>query len=835
MLKRIRIQPLFVSLLTYDVGKERSAVILYSIAMATGIGLGLLMIERLVSGDFIPDPVLTGVFVIVISCIILIRRGHHKGAGSLILMTLSLFIQYQCYRFDGIHDSALMAFPGAFALAAILLGRILFYIYAGSSIASIVALGTLEITGVIRNGYSGKTTIDGIIDITVILAITAFVMKLLTDFLISNLDEARRNEKDRRLQAEQLVDSENRYRTLYEGANDGAFLLFEDTIVECNTMGLLLFAARDKRDIFGHRVWDFCPLLQPDGRNSKEKGYDILLDARIGSTQRLYWKFLRIDGRPFDAEISINRLILGGKQYIQACVRDITEQSLAAEENLLLAQTIKSVKDCISITDLNEQIVFVNDAFLHQYGYTEDELMGKHISSLRSPAVTEETVSTIYPATMGEGWHGELMNRRKDGTDFPVELWTSVVKDSTGVVRATVGVARDITERKRVERQLIQAQKLESIGTLSGGIAHDFNNLLAMVLGSAELLRLQIEQHPDLDKNVDRIISAAERGRSISRRLLNFSRPNPADLVPVSPSVLVNELREMLMCFFPKSITVETKIADSTSMIMGDPGQIHQALMNLALNSADAMDHAGCLTIEVCATDLESAGHLFAPEATGPFITISVADTGAGMDESMIGKIFDPFFSTKEQGKGTGLGLAIVQDIVKNHGGFIGVDSTLQIGTTFKLYFPIIHHEEHHAEKTVPHPARANTETILLVDDEQQLRELISDYLTASGFTVFTAANGMEALDLYRTYRESIDLVVTDLGMPEMDGTTLYHELRAINADVKVILASGFLDGITKNYLLEMGIMDVLTKPFNLIDLGTALGLAFATPGINAR
>ncbi len=371
-------------------------------------------------------------------------------------------------------------------------------------------------------------------------------------------------------------------------------------------------------------------------------------------------------------------------------------------------------------------------------------------------------------------------------------------------------------EKRRLEQQLLQAQKLEGVGTLAGGIAHDFNNLLAMILGSAELLQMQVAGRPELKAYVDRIIEASERGSSISRQLLIFSRPDQATFSPLSVSGAISELHEMLRHFLPKSVTVSVDTAGGNALIMGDPGQIHQALLNLALNAGDAMANSGTLTIREFSVSAEFIAARFPAAARVPHVAVSVADTGMGMDEVMIAKIFDPFFSTKEKGKGTGLGLAMVHGIVKNHNGFIDVQSAPGSGTTFTLYFPAA---AGIAMDSLPAEARADrnhTGTILVVDDEQVLREMLFEFLSDAGYVVHIASNGSEALELFRSHRESIDLVITDLGMPGMGGEELYRQLRAIDAGVRVMVSSGFVDGTTKEQLLDSGICGILKKPYRL-------------------
>jgi nitrogen-specific signal transduction histidine kinase len=385
------------------------------------------------------------------------------------------------------------------------------------------------------------------------------------------------------------------------------------------------------------------------------------------------------------------------------------------------------------------------------------------------------------------------------------------------------GFVEDVTERKAMEQQLLQAQKLEGIGTLAGGIAHDFNNLLAMILGSAELLRRQSEKYPSLSKYVDRIIEASERGASISRQLLIFSRPDQAELKQISLSVTITELVELLKHFLPKSISIESEINAEIDIIMGDAGHLHQAFLNLALNANDAMPGGGLLAIREFSVPYEILQKKFPQCEHQVYVAVSIADTGFGIDEDVKAKIFDPFFSTKERGKGTGLGLSIVHGIVKSHQGFIAVEDAPVKGTIFTLYFPVLTDAVPEDAPPVRAAEKGNNETILVVDDEELIREMLKEYLEEQGYVVLTAADGHEALRIYKENVATIDIVITDLGMPEMGGEELFRCLQSVNPSAKVMVSSGYLDTSTRDKLIGMGIKEVLTKPYRLEIIQSAI------------
>ncbi len=496
-----------------------------------------------------------------------------------------------------------------------------------------------------------------------------------------------------------------------------------------------------------------------------------------------------------------------------------------AQQRILLRTVIDNIPMAVYAKDAHARKVIANFVDLAALDKPENEVLGRTDVDLLPGDAAERSMaddlSVILTGTSVVEREELVVNTRGESRT----LLTSKIpwRDKEGTIVGLVGIALDITDRKRLEQQLLQSQKLEGVGTLAGGIAHDFNNLLAMVLGSAELLKRQLSDHPELQKYVGRIIEASERGTSISRQLLIFSRPEAAVLKPISLSHTITELKEMLKHFLPKSISIETEINVLNGIIMGDTGQIHQALLNLALNAGDAMKNSGRLTISEFTVAHEVMKKRFSLDHDASYIAVSVADTGVGMDEKTRLRIFDPFFTTKAPGKGTGLGLGIVHGIVKNHNGLIFVESTLGHGTTFTLYFPSVPQQEFTMIPAGSDPAQRQTGTILVVDDEQLLRDMLFEVLSDSGYTVSLAANGTEALEYFTLHHDAIDLVITDLGMPEMGGEELYRRLRGIDDAVKVIVSSGYLDGTTKESLMQMGIKHVLIKPFKMLDIQSAI------------
>ncbi|MEK6572163.1 MAG: ATP-binding protein, partial [Bacteroidota bacterium] len=470
-----------------------------------------------------------------------------------------------------------------------------------------------------------------------------------------------------------------------------------------------------------------------------------------------------------------------------------------------------------------DTVLFVNDAFLKTYGYDKHELLGKNISVVRSPNNPPEVVREILPTTLRGGWRGELFNRRKDGSEFPISLSTSVIHDDKGQPLALVGVASDITERKRSEKarrsletQLQQAQKLESLGTLASGIAHDFNNILGIIIGHAFVLERLAADSAIIKKNTEAITKAGMRGAALVKQMLTFARKSEVLFESILLNDSVNEVVKLLAETFPKTITVSLDLEKDLPLIVADATQVHQVLLNLSVNARDAMPNGGTLTITTRRQSGEIARTRFSKATMREYIALSVADTGTGMDEATRSRIFEPFFTTKERGKGTGLGLSLVFGIMESHDGFVDVESEPGKGTTFHLYFPLLQKpaeiEQMKEQSTIDVPG--GSETILVVEDEEMLRELVKNLLEAKGYTVLAASDGDEAVAMYTRHQGEIQLVLSDMGLPRMNGFEVYRELKNLNSTVRMILASGYVEPEMKSQILRAGVRDFIQKPY---------------------
>jgi nitrogen-specific signal transduction histidine kinase/ActR/RegA family two-component response regulator len=383
-----------------------------------------------------------------------------------------------------------------------------------------------------------------------------------------------------------------------------------------------------------------------------------------------------------------------------------------------------------------------------------------------------------------------------------------------------VAVKHDVTKQVTLQEQLLQAQKMEAIGTLAGGFAHDFNNKLQVIAGYVELFSCDKDMPEKLKHDLEIIKQAVDSSADLIKGMMVFSRKTPIELQTIDLNKLVAQTRSMLARSISKMIEIDLLLADDLWAINAAPNQIDQVLMNLAVNARDAMPDGGRLTIKTENITLDDEYCIFDPLAKpGKYALISLSDTGTGMDRVTASHIFEPFFTTKKEGKGTGLGLAVVYGIVEQHGARIVCDSTPSVGTRFRIYFPAIEeaHEEQDSEKT--EPQRGQGETILLVDDEPNLVVIVSRQLVGANYKVIKASNGNEALNLYEKHREEIRLVILDLLMPEMGGKQCLEALRKLDPNVRVLIASGVLNSEIEADLKAIGARGLIAKPFETSQL----------------
>lgn len=509
---------------------------------------------------------------------------------------------------------------------------------------------------------------------------------------------------------------------------------------------------------------------------------------------------------------------------------DITALKRAEASEARLAMAVHQAAESIVITDAEGIIQDVNPAFEKTSGYSRAEAIGQNPSMLKSGKQDLAFYQQMWTAlTAGDVWQGRVTNKRKDGTLYDEEMTISPMRNAAGDTVNFVAVKRDVTEKERLEYQLRRAQRMESIGTLAGGVAHDLNNALAPILMASGLLR---ETLPDLAmEDLDVIEDGARRGANLVKQLLAFARGAEGDRLPVKLRPLVSEMEQMVRSTFPKNIELRVSNPTGLPTILGDTTQIHQILLNLLVNARDAMPEGGGLSLDVRRTDVDDIWETGEPNgASGPHIVLQVTDTGTGIRPETVERIFDPFFTTKDPDKGTGLGLATTLGIVKGHGGFIRVYSVLGQGSTFRVYLPVYSGGD---AGTAAGPATGSTfqgsgETILVVDDESSVRDILSRVLTRMNFTVRTASDGTSALHEVSEHGADLRVVITDLHMPRSDGMAFVRVLRRRLPEADVIVVSGLVSEDDREKLAALGVRAILEKPFEHAALVSALRAIFS-------
>lgn len=499
--------------------------------------------------------------------------------------------------------------------------------------------------------------------------------------------------------------------------------------------------------------------------------------------------------------------------------RDITDRRRTEETLRLRDRAIQAASQGILISDCcqpDNPIIFANAGFEQITGYRSDEVIGRNCRFLQGRDTDPETTALLREAIAdGRACAVEILNYRKDGAPFWNALSLNPVHDDAGALTHYVGIQQDVTERKKLEEQLRQSQKMEAVGRLAGGIAHDFNNLLTVISGYSELLLATPELRASIREPVKNINEAGKRAAALTRQLLGFSRQTILQPKVLDVNHVISEMATMLRRLIGEDIQFNTVLHPGVHRVRVDPSQLDQVLINLAVNARDAMPRGGRLTLETANVELSdeyAQTHLDC--GTGPHVMLAMTDTGCGMTPEVASRIFEPFYTTKEVGKGTGLGLAMVFGIVQQSEGCIHVYSEPGLGTTFKLYFPAVAEDAAGAGGTASGQATRGTETILLVEDDEGVRGLALVCLRMHGYRVLTASDGKEALELVRAHQGPLDLILTDVVMPNLSGPELAAGIRGQFPDLKVLFMSGYTDdAVVRHGLLEAEV-SFIQKPY---------------------
>jgi len=630
----------------------------------------------------------------------------------------------------------------------------------------------------------------------------------------------------------QLLESEKKYRSIVDNVNDGLVIHdLEGKILDCNN-NILQRLGYSREEFVAKTI----PEITAPGQETLwvEKIQELRDVGKVEGDGVLLHK----DGSPVAIMISA-RLISGeGRGIIQSFMRDITERK-AVEWALRTSEQrfrilSESLPQGVFESDEKGHILYCNRSALQMFGYDDADLLrGLNVVETVVPEEREMAGENFRRVMEGRAITrgNEYQGIRKDGTRFPVSIFTNP-KIEDGRVKGALGVVVDLTElkkgeeeRRRLQEQLFQAQKLESIGTLAGGIAHDFNNLLGGLLGSLSILEAEAEGQPSLQYEVGEMKGLVKRGAGLTKQLLGFARRGKYDAKPLA----LREVLSLTLDLFRrtrKDIVIQNNISSVVRNVLGDRSQIEQVLMNLFVNAGQAMTSGGTLMVFLGEHRIESEEAESHGVLPGVYARLRVADTGVGIPPQALPHVFEPFFTTKTPGKGTGLGLASVYGIVKNHGGYVEVESEVGKGSVFTVVLPTTElpvAREAEKPRNALDGAVFKKRTILVVDDEEHILRTYAKVLRDMGFEVLPAKDGPEALGLFRSRREDVAAVILDMVMPGMGGAEVFEALKAIEPGVRVLLASGYSRDGQANRLLEAGCQGFIQKPFDARELAEKL------------
>ncbi|MBU4261988.1 MAG: cache domain-containing protein [Proteobacteria bacterium] len=610
----------------------------------------------------------------------------------------------------------------------------------------------------------------------------------------------------------ELRENERRYRSLFDSASDAIIISQNNICIDCNQQALKMFAC-SRDELIGQSPDKFSPDVQPDGSDSRGEGLEKYKLAVAGRPQFFEWTYQRHDGATFEAEVSLSVIEFADTAYVQAIIRDIAERKQAEKQLARQASAIEQAAEEIIITDSKGIIEYANPAFEEISGYSRAEAIGKTLSFLESKKEDYAYTEMWAVIRAGEVWRGRLTTRKKDGGLAEADATVSPIFNPAGNRMGYVLVKRDVTEQIKVEAMFRQSQKMEAIGTLAGGIAHDFNNILSAIFGFAEIAKLETKETSGAHRCLVKILEAAGRARDLVKQILTFSRQTDIKPRPIQPKIIVKETLKLLEASLPSTIEIRSNL-QANEAVMADPTSIHQIIMNLCTNAGHAMRKSGgILDISLLSVELDHDFARVHPEIKpGPFLRLTVSDTGHGMSHDVKERIFDPFFTTKGEGEGTGMGLSVVHGIVRSLGGTIAVHSEPDKGSTFSIYLPIHSRQQvkkEEQEEIIPR----GKEHIVFVDDEEFIVDIAQQMLEMLGYRVVGKTDSREAFAYFKEHADEVDLVITDFTMPHMTGIDLAKEIRKIRPELPILLCTGYNTGFSEAELKETGINAFILKP----------------------
>jgi PAS domain S-box-containing protein len=618
-----------------------------------------------------------------------------------------------------------------------------------------------------------------------------------------------------------LRKNEELYRTVFENTGTATVLIEEDTTISLANAEFEHLSGLSKAEVQGKRTWP--EFVVPEDLARMRLQHDLRRATPGEALKEYEFRFQRHDGTLRDILLTID-LIPGTKKSV-ASLRDITERRISERKVEEQARLLDVTRDAVTVRDMHDQLLYQNRAASETYGWSLEEARRLSSEEIVIAEDREKYRQQLAECLLKGGWEGELRQHTKDGRQLDILTRWDLVRDKEGNPVARLIVDRDITEQRRLEAQFRRAQRLESLGTLAGGIAHDLNNVLAPITMSLALLDRKTTD-PASKRHIKTLETSAQRGSEIIRQVLLFARGSEKDFAPQQLRYVIGEVRSIIHETFPRSISLQTNLAKDLRFVKGDATQLHQVLMNLCVNARDAMPQGGVLTIAAANTSLTDIDIKAHPgSSTGDYVVLGVSDTGTGIPKQLQEKIFEPFFTTKEPGKGTGLGLSTVYAIVKDHGGFIHLYSEEGKGTEFKVFLPALEEKKVAVQQEQTKQLHlGNGEVVLVVDDEAAVLEITRLILETHGYRVMTASNGAEAVQVFtQKQKPSVAVLLTDVSMPVMDGPTAVTAIRAIDPDVRVIIASGLIADLDQSTMESLRVDGYLMKPYTTERILTCL------------
>ncbi len=617
---------------------------------------------------------------------------------------------------------------------------------------------------------------------------------------------------------ESIAESKETYQNLFNSISDAVFVQDQD--------GKFLSVNRGAVNIYGYSCDEFTgqtfALINAGGDIEMDFMQSRLQSVNRGMTEKFEWKCKAKDGTILQNEFTLTKGTYFGQDVIIATAHDITERKKNEEQIKLFENIIRNVNDSIAFVSKQGIVLFVNQAFCRTYGYMDEEIVGKDIQELLSPSNPAYVRRQIFSATFKNGWSGELQARKKNGEDIPVYLSTSAIYNTEGKPAGLVVVSIDMTKQKQLEGQVIHSHKMESLRVLVEGIAHNFNNILAVIMGYSALSQHENVSRKKIKDNLDVVLEAVERGSSLVKQLFTFSALSATQLQNIDLHRVIEETIEIIQETFPKDITVSLDLAPSKPHIAADNRELRQAFLNVLINSREAMPEGGRITISTRVVENISLLPWQVNQSNKKnYIHLSITDTGIGMNKEIKEKSFVPFYTTKDIGQGMGLGLTITYGIIERYNGFIDVESSPGSGTTVHMYLPIVSESaDIITEPETPGlPAGTDisqSQTILIVEDEDAFQKLLANNLENLGYSILTAADGLEAIELFEEHRQIIDIVLLDIGLPLVSGHAVLQKIRETNTTVKVIVMTGYdIDEIMPN-IDALSVNDIIQKPFDI-------------------